>query len=122
MWEVDLTYIEPWLETQPVEILESVYDALERLRECGPTLGRPLVDRIKGSAFHNMKELRPVAPAGSEVRILFAFDPRRRAILLLAGDKSSGKNERQKWNGWYKTAIPRADWLYRGYLRDLEEK
>lgn len=48
--------------------------AIEALAEVGPNLGRPLVDRIKGSAIHNLKELRPGSAGASEVRILFVFD------------------------------------------------
>ena len=55
------------------------------LAEFGPQLGRPRVDTLKGSRHANMKELRPLS---TNIRILFAFDPRRMAILLLGGDKS----------------------------------
>jgi len=50
-----------------------------------------------------MKELRPGSTGGSEVRILFAFDPDRQAILLVAGDKSGD------WRGWYARNLPLAD-------------
>lgn len=59
---------------------------IDLLESRGPDLGRPSVDRIKGSRHHNMKELR--ASEGGVLRVLFAFDPRRQAILLLGGDKS----------------------------------
>jgi predicted XRE-type DNA-binding protein len=64
-----------------------------------------------------MKELRPGSIGSSEVRILFAFDPIRRAVLLVAGDKSGN------WRGWYNTAIPLADDRYDahpGRTRNLE--
>jgi hypothetical protein len=54
----------------------------------GPDEGRPLVDRIKGSRIHNLKELRPASAETRRVRILFVFDPVRRMVLLVAGDKS----------------------------------
>jgi hypothetical protein len=76
-------------------------------------LGRPLVDSVKGSRVKNLKELRPGSTRRSEVRILFAFDPLRRAILLVAGDKSSD------WKGWYKAAIKRAELLYDDHLRAI---
>jgi hypothetical protein len=85
--------------------------AIRVLREDGPALGRPLVDRIKGSNIKNLKELRPGSSGRSEIRILFVFDPRRQAILLVAGDKSSN------WNGWYKPAIGQAERLYNDHLR-----
>ncbi|WP_278805513.1 MULTISPECIES: type II toxin-antitoxin system RelE/ParE family toxin [Gordonibacter] len=55
-----------------------------------------------------------------EVRILFAFDPKRHAIMLFAGDKSSGGRSREKWNGWYRSAIPLAEKRYREHLGRLE--
>ena len=62
--------------------------AIEALAEGGPNLGRPLVDRIKGSSIHNLKELRPGSTGTTEIRILFAFDPWRSSVLLVAGDKA----------------------------------
>lgn len=56
--------------------------------------------RIRGSAYRNMKELRPTSAGCSEVRILFAFDPLRKAILLVAGDKAGD------WTGWYDRTSP----------------
>jgi hypothetical protein len=79
--------------------------AVELLEQHGPALGRPLVDRIRGSRHHNMKELR-----ASTLRALFAFDPDRRAIILLGGDK------RGDWKGWYRRNVPLADDLYDEYL------
>ena len=93
----------------------AVTAAVEVLEQDGPALGRPLVDTIGGSRFPNMKELRVTAQA-HELRILFVFDPRRRAVLLLGGDKTG------RWRGWYRTAIPEADALYERWLRDLDEE
>ena len=59
-----------------------VAQAVAALREEGPALGRPLVDRITGSRIHHLKELRPGSAARSEIRVLFAFDPTRSAPLL----------------------------------------
>jgi hypothetical protein len=59
-----------------------------------------MADSIKGSRVHNMKELRPASAGASEIRILFCFDPKRQAVLVVAGDKSG------KWSDWYKAAIP----------------
>ncbi|NEW40254.1 hypothetical protein GV793_15200 [Nocardia cyriacigeorgica] len=78
--------------------------------------GRPLVDRIKGSNYHNMRELRPPSSAASEVRMLFAFDPARQAIVLVAGDKSGN------WQGWYREAIHLADKRFAEYLAAMEER
>jgi len=68
--------------------------ALSRvLQEFGPQLGRPRVDTLKGSRHANMKELR-FSAADGEWRVAFAFDPKRSAILLVAGDKSGGSEKR----------------------------
>lgn len=60
-----------------------------------------------------MKELRPGSAGRSEVRILFAFDPERRALLLVAGDK------RGTWNAWYDRMVPVADDRFDRHLKDL---
>ena len=73
----------------------------------GPTLGRPTVDKVAGSKFHSMKELRP---AGTSIRILFIFTPDRQAILLLGGDKASA------WKDWYDRNIPVAEQRYSDWL------
>jgi hypothetical protein len=75
-----------------------------------------LADRLKGSRYHNMKELRPPSSGTSEIRLLYAFDPRREAIFLVAGDKSGN------WAGWYREAIPLADERFAEHLRKLEEQ
>ncbi|MFI6791231.1 type II toxin-antitoxin system RelE/ParE family toxin [Nonomuraea sp. NPDC050383] len=95
-----------------------VVDAIDRLAEAGPSLGRPLVDKLQGSQVHNLKELRPGPAGSSEIRILFVFDPWRSAILLVGGDESGD------WSGWYRRTIPRAEELYAEYLteREAEEK
>ncbi len=83
-----------------------------RLQVDGPALRRPLSGIIKGSKFPNMKELIP--PAGN-IRILYIFDPKRRAILLLGGDKTDN------WGDWYKTNIPIVDAIYVRHLAGLAE-
>ena|SRR5687768_10606282 len=93
-----------------------VESAIDLLAERGPQLGRPLVDRIKGSRYHNMKELRPGSAGTSEVRILFVFDPARCAVLLVAGDKAGN------WNSWYNTNIPLAEQRFDEHLADAEKR
>lgn len=115
-WEVYLTdEVNEWLDglaaTDEGSYRQVVY-AIEALAEAGPNLGRPLVDRIKGSTVHNRKELRPGSAGATEVRVLFVFDPWRSAILLVAGDKAGN------WSGWYRQAIPRAEQLYEIYLKE----
>ena len=90
-------------------------DAKVRLLEQrGPALGRPHVDTIQGSRHPNMKELI-VQHAGRPYRVLFAFDPRRCAILLIGGDKTG--NDR-----WYEEHIPIADRLYDEHLETLRRE
>ena len=89
-----------------------VAEAIDRLLDEGPQLGRLLADRISGSRLHNLKELRPGSSGASEVRILFIFDPVRNAVLLVAGDKSG------RWQEWYRRAIPAAEAAYEAYLKE----
>jgi hypothetical protein len=92
-----------------------VAQAVAALREEGPTLGRPLVDRIQGSRIHHLKELRPGSGGRSEIRVLFAFDPARSALLLLGGDKAGN------WQRWYRENIPIAERLYLEYTAEKQE-
>lgn len=119
MREVEYAYIEPWLDELDAITIASIFAALELLQKRGPALGRLLVDTLKTATVKNLKELRPASPGTSEVRIIFAFDPERTAIMLLGGDKSKGKSGRAKWSGWYKKAIPEAERIYRGHLAKL---
>ena len=91
-----------------------VAQAVAALREEGPALGRPLVDRVQGSRLHHLKELRPGSAGRSEIRVLFAFDPTRSALLLLGGDKAGN------WQRWYRENIPLAEQLYLEYTEEEE--
>ena len=71
-----------------------VGQAIGMLLEAGPELGRPLADRVHHTRLSNLKELRPGSAGRSEIRILYIFDPRRNAVLLVAGDKA--KKERSE--------------------------
>lgn len=93
-----------------------VGQAIQALVAEGPDLGRPLVDRIKGSALHHLKELRPGSTGDTEIRILFAFDPERSAVLLVAGDKAG------QWTAWYRRAIPLAEKRYTEWLDHLAQR
>ncbi|MDZ7578035.1 MAG: type II toxin-antitoxin system RelE/ParE family toxin [Candidatus Nanopelagicales bacterium] len=120
MWDLYLTdEVDRWLDGLAVSdrvSYELVVAAIEVLAESGPSLGRPLVDRLKGSSMRTLKELRPGASGRSEVRILFAFDPWRSAVLLVAGDKAGA------WSSWYREAIPRAERLFREYVASRREE
>jgi hypothetical protein len=95
--------VREWLAALDDASGEQVGAAVRQLREDGPALGRPFVDTISNARHANMKELRPGSSGRSEIRILFAFDPERAAIMLVAADKA------RQWNKWYRTAIPLAD-------------
>jgi hypothetical protein len=91
--------------------------ALARLlRRFGPQLGRPRVDTLKGSRHANMKELRFSANDG-EWRLAFAFDPKRKAVLLVAGDKSGGSGTR-----FYRELIRKADDRFDAHLARLRRR
>lgn len=112
MWEVEYTdEFGAWFSRLAADEQEAIAGAVRMLEERGPGLGRPYVDTIKTSRHAHLKELRP--PIG-HVRVLFAFDPRRTAILLIGGDK------RHRWSEWYRTVVPIADRLYDQHLAMLK--
>jgi len=83
------------------------------LRDFGPNLGRPTVDTLKGSKHANMKELR-FAWEGEVWRVAYAFDPKRRAVLLVGGDKAGVDQKR-----FYKRLIAVADERFDRHLVSL---
>lgn len=110
-WEINITDdCRDWYENLDAAEQQLIAPSIDALEEHGPALGRPHVDTIKGSRHHNMKELRSV---GQHIRVLFAFDPRREAILLVGGDKQD------RWKQWYAENIPIADTLYDQYLEEI---
>jgi hypothetical protein len=85
-WEVEFTdEFGEWHDTLTANQQQSIHAAVEHLRASGPSLRRPLVGAVNRSRYRNKKEL---IPPGGNIRILFAFDRRRRAILLIGGDKT----------------------------------
>lgn len=115
MWEVEFTdEFEGWWDGLDADEQESVAVSVELLRRLGPSLGRPHADKVKGSAFANMKELR-TQHQGRPLRTLFAFDPRRAAILLIGGDKTGDGR-------FYERMVPEADRLYREHLEELRRE
>ncbi len=109
---------EPEFDALPPEVQDELYAEAGFVEQFGPETGRPHVDTLKGSDYANMKELRFEAADG-EWRVAFAFDPKRRAILLVAGDKT-GVSEKK----FYKRLIAKADARYERHLERLkaEEK
>lgn len=111
-WEIlETTEYSDWFVGLTERQQAAIRQRLLSLETHGPSLGRPTVDHVKGSRFNGMKELR--VSSGGHLRILFIFDPRRRCVLLLGGDKS----EASRWNAWYTDAISRAETLYERHLR-----
>jgi hypothetical protein len=115
MWEVEYTdEFGAWWDQLDVNEQESVAASVELLRQMGPNLPRPHADTLKGSRHSNMKELR-TQHEGRPLRTLFAFDPRRCAILLIGGDKSGDGR-------FYERMIPLADDLYDLHLETLRRR
>jgi hypothetical protein len=110
-WNIDIgDELENEWDQLPVEVQDEILAHGKLLAQFGPQLGRPRVDTLNGSRHANVKELRFDA-AGGVWRVAFAFDPRRRAILLVAGDKS-GVSERR----FYKQLVAKADARYEVHL------
>ena len=92
----------------------AVIRVMDMLEICGPTLGFPQSSDIKTSRHGEMRELR-IQHAGRPYRVLYAFDPRRTAVLLLGDDKTGDAR-------WYKRVVRIADDLYDAHLRELREE
>lgn len=106
MWFADLN------DAAHIEIIAKV----ELLRQLGPRLPRPHVDTLKDSKHANLKELR-ADTANQVIRIAFAFDPNREAILLIGGDKSGVSQKR-----FYRQLIAKADQLFSRHLAQLKQR
>ncbi|MBD2667300.1 type II toxin-antitoxin system RelE/ParE family toxin [Richelia sinica] len=107
---------EPEFDALPKEVREELLATAELLVKFGSQLNRPHVDTLKDSKYSNMKELRFFADGGVW-RVAFAFDPKRQAILLVAGDKSGVSQKR-----FYKQLIKKADARYKDHLLKLKEE
>lgn len=108
-WEIVYTQqVRRWLGTLSEKDRARTEAAIQQLRLDGPTADSKRAKLIRSSRHHNMKELRSV---GGHIRVLFAFDRRQRAVLLVGGDKSGD------WDGWYRRHVPLADRFYDNHLR-----
>ena len=96
-------------------VQDKLLEEILMLEEFGSQLGRPIVDTLNSSQHSNMKELRFNADNGVW-RTAFAFDPERKAILLVAGDKSGGNQKR-----FYKQLLKKADQRFSDHLQRLKE-
>ena len=114
-WEVEGTdEFARWFAGLSDEEQVSVGRVVDLLVEHGPSLPHPYTSGIETSRHRHMRELR-IQHRGQPYRVLFAFDPRRAAILLLGGNKTG--NDR-----WYEENVPKADALYDENLRELESE
>ena len=115
-WQVQFhEAFEPEFDRLSAAVQDELLAHARLLEEFGPTLGRPHVDTLKGSRHKNLKEFRFEADNGVW-RVAFAFDPERKAILLVAGDKSGGSEKR-----FYRRLIATAEERLDNHLRRLEE-
>jgi hypothetical protein len=103
-----------WWEGLDEAEQESVAAVVELLEERGVQLGFPFSSGIESSRHKHMRELR-IQHKGRPYRVLYAFDPRRNAILLLGGDKTGDEH-------WYEVNVPIADTLYDVHLATLERE
>jgi hypothetical protein len=118
-WEIEFTEVfrQTW-DSLTVAEQEAINERVGLLEEQGPSLGRPYADHIKQSVHSNMKELR-ASTGRAHLRVLYAFDPRRTAILLILGDKSPDDPNSPNWTDWYDYAIPIADDLFSHHLNTM---
>lgn len=115
MWEVQFhAAFEAEVLAYERDVRIALIAVTKLLSDYGPQLGRPYADTLKGSKHSNMKELRFEAADG-EWRAAFAFDPQRRAILLVAGDKS-GVGQKL----FYRRMIAKADFRFSEHLESLK--
>jgi hypothetical protein len=105
---------ETWWEGLSMEEQSSIDRIVGLLREAGPVLGHPYSSGILTSAFTHMRELR-IQHGGNPYRVLYIFDPRRRALLLIGGQKTGDDR-------WYEKYVPLADQIYRQFLKELENE
>ncbi len=114
-WDVEFhSDFEPEFDNLAEAVKDELLAKALLLAEFGPKLGRPHVDTLNGSRHRNMKELRFDAADGVW-RVAFAFDTTRRAILLVAGDKSGGSQKR-----FYQALIKKADERFDVHLKTLK--
>lgn len=112
-WSVEYTdEFAVWWDELTTEEQESLDASVRLLEARGPALGFPHSSGINGSRHSHMRELR-TQHDGRPLRTLYAFDPRRTAILLIGGDKTGSDR-------WYDVHIPVADRLYDEHLRKIE--
>ena len=111
-WDVEYTdEFESWWNSLTEDEQDEIDAKVELLQEHGPTLPRPHADVIASSRHSHMKELRGKVEQ-RQLRVLYAFDPTRTALLLIGGDKTSDPK-------WYDKFVPIADDLFDNHLRTI---
>lgn len=114
-WEIEYTdEFGAWWDDLNVGEQEDVGAVVDLLDMYGPQLPYPYSSGIDSSRHSHMRELRP-QHRGKPYRVLYAFDPRRVALLLIGGDKTGDER-------WYEKNVPIADRLYDEHLRQLERE
>ena len=114
-WEVEYTdEFENWWDGLTAEEQVTVYGAVILLQEEGPALGYPHSTKVVTARHRHLRELR-IQHHGDPYRVLYAFDPRRVAILLIGGLKSGDDR-------WYARFVPIADRLYDVHLETLRRE
>jgi hypothetical protein len=115
-WEILTTdQFNEWFLDLDQDAAAAIGARIDLLETDGPNLKRPVVGAIESSRHRAMKELRASVGVHA-LRVLFVFDPKRQAILLLGGDKTG------RWDAWYAENVPRADDLYDEYLRETGQE
>ena len=115
LWEIEVTdECDAWLDSLRAAEVKSVIAIVDHLEEKGPDLEFPYSSSVEQSRHSHMRELR-IQHKGRTLRVLYAFDPRRTAILLLGGDKTGDPR-------WYDRNVPKADDLYDEYLEELKRE
>jgi hypothetical protein len=114
-WDVEVTdEFKTWWDRLSEAERVSVERAVLLLEERGPHLPFPYSSGVSGSRHPAMRELR-VQHQGHPYRVLYIFDPRRVALLLLGGDKTGDDR-------WYEKNVPLADQIYDNYLAEMEDE
>ena len=115
-WDVDLhDDFVPEFDALDEAVQDELLAHISVLETFGPQLGRPRVDTLKGARHANMKELRFDASDGVW-RFAFAFDTKRKAIVLCGGDKSGGSEKR-----FYRQLIAKADERFDAHLTLMKQ-
>lgn len=114
-WQIEYTdEFESWWQTLTEDQQDDIVSVVQILEKKGIKLPFPYSSNVKGSKHSHLRELR-IQSSGKPIRIFYAFDPRRVAILLIGGDKTGNKR-------FYNQYIPIADRLYEKYIEEITKE